>query len=741
MNFLKEFFSSWLNWLFILLFIGAAFCYVTYFYKRISAKSELLARSATILGKYNQSNIQSYYGALDAELAADEILKPVWAKYKKSLAFIPKDNAVTVYSTVDASEYLYPAALLGGLNTGFWSGLAGLFTGIGILGTFFGLTVGLAGIDTSSTSNLSNSITGLLGGMSTAFVTSLIGIVFAIPSGFFYHRQMDKFQGEVGELANALDEIFQRTNAETIMLSQLEEIRQERAAIQSLSTQMAVALCDRLPDVLEQMADRMDQAVKGNLDTMLEGLSAKLDEQTGRLDDMALKLGDQTDRLDGQLSRMDDQQRELEKVAENTKALASGYGEAINEGAGEQAKVLGNSLERLSKDINGLSDGIMQMIAESKNTAANANAEMIEAVERAVSRLDVTMEGIMAKQTEKTDENIQKMTDLMGEMKETMANIFAKMVASTKEQSDTNTKAGEDLKKAIEAAGQATADNLEQMNDGIKSMMASIAAQLTASANEQSQKSQEASDGVAAAVTAAGEATKENLAHINDTVKELLEEIAKQMVAMQQLMNTQEKRMDATLLKMNEAVSSSGDVVEQAGRTVKEFDGAAKNTRNQFTLAAKEAAETIKGAAVPFNEAARPLKDAAASLNGGLKTLSTAMDAHNNSATKVSKQLQDTAEEQRLAAMEIEDSLKTIQKSWQAYESHFKTVDTSMAKVFNNLQSGLENYNKATNQGLTDKLKAFDKELSGAIKDLANINADTGEMVLELTDAVKKMRR
>lgn len=52
-----------------------------------------------------------------------------------------------------------------------------------------------------------------------------------------------------------------------------------------------------------------------------------------------------------------------------------------------------------------------------------------------------------------------------------------------------------------------------------------------------------------AAVTAAGEATKENLAHINDTVKELLEEIAKQMAAMQHLMNTQEKRMDARCLK------------------------------------------------------------------------------------------------------------------------------------------------------------------------------------------------
>lgn len=797
MDFLREFFSSVWNLIFIFLFAAAIVLYLYFFFNRIRAKEKELEVGAAILEKYNAANIDTYYGSLDAELSEQALLKPLWNKYKKSLAFTSGGGMVKVYSTVDATEYVYPAALLGGLNAGFWSGLAGLFTGIGILGTFFGLTLGLAGIDTSSTSTLSSSITGLLGGMSTAFVTSLIGIVCAIPAGFVYHKQMDEFQGQVDALADQLDAIFPRTNVETIMLSQLAEVRQERTAIQQLSTDLAISICDRLPDVLEQMADRMDQAVKGNLDTMLERLSSKLDEQTDKLEQMATRM-DQTvkgsldDMLGGLSSKLDDQRTELEKVAENTKSLANGFGEAINEGAGKQAQALGGSLAQLSLDIKGLSNGITQMISESRNTAAEANEKMLQEVEKAVGRLDVTMEGILAKQTEKTDENIQKMTALMSEMKDTMGDIFQKMADSSAEQLNNNAKASEDVKQAIEEASRATADNLSQMNEGVKAMMAGMAAQLATAANEQAESQRKAGqdmenaiqiagqatkanleqmnagvtavmDAVAAKLAAsadeqaenqrkagadmeatiktAGKATEENLAHINDTVTALMEKIAKQMEKMQGLMDAQESRLQSTLAKMDRAVSSSGMVVESAGKVVAEFSTAAEQTKKQFTSAAKEAADTIKGAAVPFDQATRPLKDAAASLNGGLKTLSTAMDVHKSQSDKITKQLVDTAEKQQLAAMEIEDSLKTIQNSWRAYESHFKTVDSSMAKIFADLERGLNDYNKATSQGLTDKLKAFDKELSGAIKDLANINAETTDVVSDLTDAVKKMRR
>lgn len=654
-NFWIGFFTSPWNIAFLVAFGLAIYFYNSWFANRIKDKKKLIEDSAAILSKYNYSNIQESYEAMDEELSKDALLSAVWKKYKKSLAFISKNGAVEVYSTVDASEYLYPAALLEGLNVGFWSGLAGLFTGIGILGTFVGLTVAMINIDTSSTSNLSNSIADLLGGMSTAFVTSLIGIACAIVAGYKYHKLMDDFRGKVEDMADQLDVIFQRTTVESIMLNQLAEIQQERTAIQLLSSQMAVAICDRLPDVLEQMAERMDEAMKGNLDTMLDGLSAKLDEQTEK----------------------------LERVAQSTEALSSGFSNAINENAGEEAKALGNSLLQLSSEINELTTSVKEMIKESQDTAAKANADMAKAVEQAMINLDHTMEGILATQTAKTDENIQRMTDFMEEMKETLANIFAKMSKSAKEQ-----------------------------------------AQITS-----------------AAIAKTQEATDENLTRVNSTVKELMAQIANQMAAMQALVDAQQKNMDGTLAKMRSAVDSSSDVVESAGKAVAEFGSAAKDTREQFTLAAREAAGTIKEAAEPFTEAARPLKDAAASVDGSLKTLSAAMKLHSDTTAKAANDMKAMVEGQELSAKNIQESLETAKKAWQDYEANFKGVNEEMSKIFENLQNGLRNYNATTSDGLQKALEAFDGGFAKVVDRLASISADAADPIEDLQESIDDLSK
>lgn len=658
-DFLIKFWDSGINQGFIALFVTAVACYSYFFCRPIWKREKLRRNSAAIIEKYDISNIQSSYSSMDAELTDDEMLKSVWAKYKRSLAFVSKDGAVTVYSTVDASEYLYPAAVLGRLNVGFWSGLAGIFTGIGILGTFVGLTFGLAGIDTSSTSNLSNSIGDLLDGMSTAFGTSLIGLSLALIFGCVHPFLMKWFYGNVEKLADALDAIFERKNLEGIMLEQLREIQQERTAIQSLSTQMAASICDLLPDILGQMAERMDEAMKGNLDTMLDGLSAKLDEQTEK----------------------------LKNVEKHTEALANGFGNAINENAGEEAKALGNSLMQLSGEINELTGSVKEMIKESQNTAAKANADMAEAVEQAMKNLDKTMEGILSKQTAKTDENIQRMTDFMEEMKETMANIFAEMSKFAKEQ--------------VKITGDA--------------------------------------------ISKTTEATDENLARVNSTVKELMAQIAIQMAAMQALVDAQQKNMDGTLAKMRSAVDSSSDVVESAGKAVAEFGSAARDTREQFALAAREAAGTIKEAAEPFTEAARPLKDAAASVDGSLKTLSAAMKLHSDTTAKAANEMKAMVEGQGLSAKNIQESLETAQKAWQAYEANFEGVNEEMTKIFANLQNGLRDYNAATSDGLQKALQAFDGGFGKTVDTLASISVepikDLQDSIDDLSENIKNIRR
>lgn len=446
-QFCKMFFSQTINWVFIVAFVATFFLYKYHFVKPLDARYKEIETYLDILKKYNPQNVNVYFESLSQEMENSDLIKGIWRKYQRTLISIPGKDGLEKYSTVESESYFSVAAFTEGMKGGLWSGLAGTFTGIGILGTFIGLTIGLAGVDTSSTGALSSSISGLLGGMSTAFVTSIFGIVSAIVFGVWHSQNMKSFGDAVSRFTDALDQVFIRKSVEEILLEELAESRAQRAAMEQLSTDMAVSICDHLPDVLDQLAEKMDSAMKGNLDTMLVGLSERQDKQT----------------------------EQLMQISSNTSSLVSGgfdqLGDVLKKGVGQGAEELGNSLKNLSSDIASLAEGIRDILDRSTKASSEANQKTLDALNEAISKMNETMEGMANKQTEETDKNIQRMTALMEEMKTTMKDIFDEMAASVKEQ---RTEIG---KIAKDSADQ-TKENLGAINASVKELMAEIADQM-----------------------------------------------------------------------------------------------------------------------------------------------------------------------------------------------------------------------------------------------------------------------
>lgn len=446
-QFCKMFFSETINWVFIVAFVATFLLYKYHFVKPLDARYKEIETYLDILKKYNPQNVNAYFESLSQEMENSDLIKGIWRKYQRTLISIPGKDGLEKYSTVESESYFSVAAFTEGMKGGLWSGLAGTFTGIGILGTFIGLTIGLAGVDTSSTGALSSSISGLLGGMSTAFVTSIFGIVSAIVFGVWHSQNMKRFGDAVSCFTDALDQVFIRKSVEEILLEELAESRAQRAAMEQLSTDMAISICDHLPDVLDQLAEKMDSAMKGNLDTMLAGLSERQDKQT----------------------------EQLMQISSNTNSLVIGgfdqLGDVLKKGVGQGAEELGNSLKNLSSDIASLAEGIRDILDRSTKASSEANQKTLDALNEAISKMNETMEGMANKQTEETDKNIQRMTALMEEMKTTMKDIFDEMAASAKEQ---RTEIG---KIAKDSADQ-TKENLGAINASVKELMAEIADQM-----------------------------------------------------------------------------------------------------------------------------------------------------------------------------------------------------------------------------------------------------------------------
>ena len=693
-QFCKMFFSQTINWVFIVAFFATFLLYKYHFVKPLDARYKEIETYLDILKKYNPQNVNVYFESLSQEMENSDLIKGIWRKYQRTLISIPGKDGLEKYSTVESESYFSVAAFTEGMKGGLWSGLAGTFTGIGILGTFIGLTIGLAGVDTSSTGALSSSISGLLGGMSTAFVTSIFGIVSAIVFGVWHSQNMKRFGDAVSRFTDALDQVFIRKSVEEILLEELAESREQRAAMEQLSTDMAISICDHLPDVLDQLAEKMDSAMKGNLDTMLAGLSERQDKQT----------------------------EQLMQISSNTSSLVSGgfdqLGDVLKKGVGQGAEELGNSLKNLSSDIASLAEGIRDILDRSTKASSEANQKTLDALNEAISKMNETMEGMANKQTEETDKNIQRMTALMEEMKTTMKDIFDEMSASAKEQ---RTEIG---KIAKDSADQ-TNENLSAINASVKELMAGIGGQM-----------QQMQSIIGKFAIDSADQTKENLGVINASVKKLMAEIADQMQQMQSMMDTHEKHMQETLDQMRQAVSSSGNVVNAAGKTVE----AAGKTAKVFVEAADDVSMKLKTAAEPLQKAAEPLQLAAASLDSGVQVLAQSMTKQQADAKSVAESMQKISGDYMESSLYVKSALEEARNSWTAYEKRFKGVSGELEKAFVQLDSGMQNYNKVTNEGLMAKLKKFDETISTAVDTLAGVTEEVNENIEDLTDAIKKMR-
>lgn len=693
-QFCKMFFSQTINWVFIVAFVATFLLYKYHFVKPLDARYKEIETYLDILKKYNPQNVNVYFESLSQEMENSDLIKGIWRKYQRTLISIPGNDGLEKYSTVESESYFSVATFTEGMKGGLWSGLAGTFTGIGILGTFIGLTIGLAGVDTSSTGALSSSISGLLGGMSTAFVTSIFGIVSAIVFGVWHSQNMKRFGDAASRFTDALDQVFIRKSVEEILLEELAESRAQRAAMEQLSTDMAVSICDHLPDVLDQLAEKMDSAMKGNLDTMLAGLSERQDKQT----------------------------EQLMQISSNTSSLVSGcfdqLGDVLKKGVGQGAEELGNSLKNLSSDIASLAEGIRDILDRSTKASSEANQKTLDALNEAISKMNETMEGMANKQTEETDKNIQRMTALMEEMKTTMKDIFDEMAASAKEQ---RTEIG---KIAKDSADQ-TKENLSAINASVKELMAGIGGQM-----------QQMQSIIGKFAIDSADQTKENLGVINAGVKELMAESGGQMQQMQSMMDTHEKHMQETLDQMRQAVSSSGNVVNAAGKTVE----AAGKTAKVFVEAADDVSMKLKTAAEPLQKAAQPLQQAAASLDSGVQVLAQSMTKQQADAKSVAESMRKISGDYMESSLYVKSALEEARNSWTAYEKRFKGVSGELEKAFAQLDDGMQKYNEATNEGLIKKLKEFDNTISEAVNTLAGVTGDVNENIEDLTDAIKQMR-
>ena len=117
---------------------------------------------------------------------------------------------------------------------------------MGILGTFWGLTVGLSQVNLASQDIevLREGIRGLLEGIGTKFSTSLWGLVLSLMVSWYEKRKRNQVRHQIRDLQELLDQLCRRRPQEAWLADMLGESRRQTTALDRVNTEMAEALAE-----------------------------------------------------------------------------------------------------------------------------------------------------------------------------------------------------------------------------------------------------------------------------------------------------------------------------------------------------------------------------------------------------------------------------------------------------------------------------------------------------------------
>lgn len=158
--------------------------------------------------------------------------------------------------------------------------IVGLPITIGILGTFFGVFIGLLQFDTN---NIEKSIPELIGGLQTAFITSIAGLFTNLTIRLFpgiYGFQEETDGEKTDDLGEQLVQSMKRVadsisgDGESTMVTQLQKIR-------TTNSDGFDKMKDSFEDFAEQMVADNTQSLVDALTQVMKDFNTKINEQFG----------------------------------------------------------------------------------------------------------------------------------------------------------------------------------------------------------------------------------------------------------------------------------------------------------------------------------------------------------------------------------------------------------------------------------------------------------------------------
>lgn len=554
--------------------------------------------------------------------------------------------------------------------------------GLGLLGTFLGLTLGIDGFDSSDTSHINESIQVLLAGMGTAFLTSLLGMFFSIALTIVDKALRHRLSKHVCRLTEKLDSLYYIDDLELSGLNQQKIADKLYNALKADMLQQTSALADKLT---YYNSDGQNVPI-GNA---IREILIENQEQSKALKsfstDLALELNNGFDEA---LSRQ--MQQKILPLMENVDATSKAIVEHIDQMA---AQVSSPATDMMQKVVDELKHSMQSMVSEFSNGLSGSATSELENIALQL--------GTAAQAMADFPKNMQ---DISTTLQVTIDEVKNAISDISNTSANANSTAMQQMQEQITFATGAISSTIAE----VKEVMSGI------SRSSQEQSSQMVSE-LADAAERMGVFLNGTISTLSSSVQQSVKSITDDVSSKQaDLIALQEDTTTQTKILL-EAFNAGLDRLERMN-------------------------EYITGTMDMFQKAQGQITGSTAHLQTITGDMKQATQIFNKSQSDYAVKMEEIQHNSQRGIDAVAELLKDSSELSEDYVEKFETIRQGLGVIFQQLQNGLTEYSRtvqASTQKYLDQYTTSLTQTTGALSGAIQQQNDVVESLVESLNAKK----
>lgn len=649
-------------------------------------------------------------------------LKHAWNEFEESLHSQyeledGEEKIVRIRATAPSASFFSEQQLVDiPLNTEFFKHLPGILTGVGIIGTFYGLMIGLNHFDPSTPEQVSSSVNNLLRDVLYAFLGSAFAIFASILVTWLEKLSIAKCYKYLEKFTASLDSLYDSGVGEEYLASLVKSSNESATQARHLKESLVTDLRDMLLRLAESQKVENERLANTLSATYRESGSQFADQVSGAIEN---SLKSPLDKIAGAVQTASGDQSGM--VQNMLQDVLTAFMAKLDTTFGQQFTNLNDMMGQTVGAIQTMQTGFATLLQDMRQVSDDSRQGSAQLIEQLLSEMKSGQQALQAGMNDMLTSLQASVAKIGAEGEgagERMARQLEKMFADSevreKAQAEHMTAFIEAIQNSVQQGQSATMEKMAASVESLGEQLGSLFGQID-KGQQQISANQQANQ------QSLHEQTQRVMSEVDDQIKQLIDTVANQHQG-----TTETLRL----------------LAEQTNRQIQDMQNGADKMRlaaERFEHAGDRVSEANHLTADVLNKA----QSAGSSLSLATSELTSVVADYRNNREAVSKSIAmlellaaNTQSEQTTRNQFITD----LKQHGERLQSYNREAQAFMENVSDVLGKGFEDFSEGVSRSLDKTLGKLDVEMAKASTLLAGSVEQIGESVSELDDVLSRVR-